>query len=81
MTARTTTARAWHSSQLVARMRFWWHASTEIHELTRDHDLEERVIAEAATRLSPGPWNIAWLFRRREVHSTDWPATASGRRL
>jgi hypothetical protein len=53
------------------RIRFWWCASTGIHELTRDHDREERVIAEAAIGLSPGPANIAWLFRRGRNRPAD----------
>lgn len=52
------------TSRFIDRVRFWWQASAEIHEVTRDRDLEERMIAEAATRLDPGPGNIAWLFRR-----------------
>lgn len=64
MSRRTTESTHRQNSPILERIRFWWHASTEIHELTRDHDLEERVIAEAAVRLSPGPSNIAWLFRR-----------------
>ena len=73
-TRRTETANR-RSSPILERIRFWWHASTEIHELTRDHDLEERVIAEAVIRLSPGPSNIAWLFRR----GRSWPAAQSAR--
>lgn len=57
----------------VERIRFWWRASSGIHDLTRDHDLEERVIAEAAVRLSPGPSNIAWLFRRARTRPTEQP--------
>ncbi|ROP63438.1 hypothetical protein [Curtobacterium sp. ZW137] len=47
------------------RIATWWAVSTEIHELTRDREREERVRAEAAVRLAPGPWAIADLFRRR----------------
>ncbi|WP_139195170.1 hypothetical protein [Curtobacterium sp. MCBA15_001] len=43
----------------------WWTGTTEITELTRDRALEDRVRAEAAVRLAPGPWAIADLFRRR----------------
>ncbi|MGN8048723.1 hypothetical protein ACTJKO_03470 [Curtobacterium sp. 22159] len=64
MSRLTTESTHRQSSPILERVRFWWRASTEIHELTRDHDFEERVIAEAAIRLSPGPSNIAWLFRR-----------------
>ncbi|KTR23166.1 hypothetical protein L2091_01750 [Curtobacterium albidum] len=64
MSRRTTESTHRQGSPILGRVRFWWHASTEIHELTRDHDLEERVIAESAIQLSPGPSNIAWLFRR-----------------
>jgi hypothetical protein len=55
------------------RIWFWWRASTEIHKLTREYALEERIIAEAATRLSPGASNIAWLFRRRPAQSAAQP--------
>ncbi|WIE78927.1 hypothetical protein [Curtobacterium sp. MCSS17_016] len=47
------------------RLRFRWRAEQEIHELTRDRELEERVRAEAAVRLAPGPWHLGELFRRR----------------
>ncbi|MCS6580247.1 hypothetical protein [Curtobacterium citreum] len=49
----------------LGRLRFRWHAEQEIHELTRDRELEERVRAEAAVRLTPGPWHLGELFRRR----------------
>jgi hypothetical protein len=49
----------------LGRMRFRWRAEQEIHELTRDRELEERVRAEAAVRLAPGPWHLGELFRRR----------------
>ncbi|WIB42630.1 hypothetical protein [Curtobacterium sp. MCLR17_058] len=49
----------------LGRLRFRWRAEQEIHELTRDRQLEERVRAEAAVRLAPGPWHLGELFRRR----------------
>lgn len=49
----------------LGRLRFRWRAEQEIHELTRDRELEERVRAEAAVRLAPGPWHLGELFRRR----------------
>lgn len=49
----------------LGRQRFRWRAEQEIHELTRDRELEERVRAEAAVRLAPGPWHLGELFRRR----------------
>ncbi|PZE30215.1 hypothetical protein [Curtobacterium sp. MCLR17_042] len=49
----------------LGRLRFRWRAEQEIHELTRDRELEERVRAEAAVRLTPGPWHLGELFRRR----------------
>ncbi|MCS6588359.1 hypothetical protein [Curtobacterium flaccumfaciens] len=49
----------------LGRLRFRWRAEQEIHELTRDRELEERVRAEAAVRLTPGPWHLRELFRRR----------------
>ncbi|MGY2898488.1 hypothetical protein ACVKXF_001111 [Curtobacterium sp. PvP017] len=49
----------------LGRVRFRWRAEQEIHELTRDRALEERVRAEAAVRLAPGPWHLGELFRRR----------------
>ncbi|NQW90039.1 hypothetical protein HQQ88_06995 [Curtobacterium sp. VKM Ac-2861] len=50
---------------LLGRLRFRWRAEQEIHDLTRDRALEERVRAEAAVRLAPGPWHLGELFRRR----------------
>ncbi|MCJ1715253.1 hypothetical protein [Curtobacterium sp. VKM Ac-2922] len=50
---------------LLGRVAMWWTATTEIAELTRDREREDRVRAEAAVRLAPGPWAIADLFRRR----------------
>lgn len=47
-----------------ARLRFRWQAEQELHELTRNRALEQRVLAEAAVRLQPGPWAIGLLFRR-----------------
>lgn len=47
------------------RLRFRFRAEQEIHDLTRDRAREERVLAEAAVRLAPGPWNVTLLFRRR----------------
>ncbi|MBO9038284.1 MULTISPECIES: hypothetical protein [Curtobacterium] len=47
------------------RLRFRLRAEQEIHELTRDRELEDRVRAEAAVRLAPGPWHLGALFRRR----------------
>lgn len=55
------------------RLLMWWQATTEITELTRDRDYEERVIAEAAVRLAPSPSAIALLFRRRP-HRRHAPA-------
>ncbi|PYY59616.1 MULTISPECIES: hypothetical protein [unclassified Curtobacterium] len=49
----------------LGRLRFRLRAEQEIHELTRDRELEERVRAEAAVRLAPGPWHLGELFRRR----------------
>ncbi|WP_284754930.1 hypothetical protein [Curtobacterium sp. ME-Dv--P-122a] len=49
----------------LGRLRFRWRAEQEIHELTRDRELEKRVRAEAAVRLAPGPWHLGELFRRR----------------
>ncbi|MBT1675582.1 hypothetical protein [Curtobacterium aurantiacum] len=49
----------------LSRLRFRLRAEQEIHELTRDRELEERVRAEAAVRLTPGPWHLGELFRRR----------------
>lgn len=49
----------------LGRLQFLWRAEQEIHELTRDRALEERVRAEAAVRLAPGPWHLGELFRRR----------------
>lgn len=69
MTDHRTKTTGRYSSAVIERVRFWWRASTEIHELTRDHALEEHVIAEAATRLAPGPANIAWLFRHGPARS------------
>ncbi|QQD76149.1 hypothetical protein I8920_15370 [Curtobacterium sp. YC1] len=51
---------------LLQRLRFRLRAEQEIHELTRDRELEERVRAEAAVRLVPGPWHLGALFRRRQ---------------
>ncbi len=42
----------------------WWQTTAEITELTRDHERERRVRAEAAVRLAPNPGSIADLFRR-----------------
>lgn len=53
------------ASGFLGRLRFRWRAEQEIHELTRDRELEERVRAEAAVRLTPGPWHLGELFRRR----------------
>ncbi|MBT1582872.1 MULTISPECIES: hypothetical protein [Curtobacterium] len=53
------------STGFVSRLRFRLRAEQEIHELTRDRELEERVRAEAAVRLAPGPWHLGELFRRR----------------
>lgn len=47
------------------RIRFRLHAEREIDELTRDRAREERIRAEAAVRLAPGPWHLGELFRRR----------------
>ncbi|ROQ16473.1 MULTISPECIES: hypothetical protein [unclassified Curtobacterium] len=49
----------------LSRLRFRWRAEQEIHDLTRDRALEQRVRAEAAVRLAPGPWHLGELFRRR----------------
>ncbi|WP_263055322.1 hypothetical protein [Curtobacterium sp. RIT-PI-V] len=49
----------------LGRLRFRWRAEQEIHDLTRDRALEERVRAEAAVRLAPGAWHLGELFRRR----------------
>uniref|UniRef100_A0A942T020 Uncharacterized protein n=1 Tax=Neobacillus citreus TaxID=2833578 RepID=A0A942T020_9BACI len=75
MTAHTT-----KTSHRIERIRFWWRASAEIHELTRDHDREERIIAEAAIRLSPGPSNIAWLFRRGPARLASKPSRGDSTR-
>ncbi|SFF54734.1 hypothetical protein [Curtobacterium sp. YR515] len=47
------------------RVRFRLRAEREIEELTRDRAREDRIRAEAAVRLAPGPWHLAELFRRR----------------
>lgn len=47
------------------RIRFRLHAEREIDELTRDRAREERIRAEAAVRLAPGPWHLGELLRRR----------------
>lgn len=47
------------------RVRFRLRAEREIEELVRDRAREERIRAEAAVRLAPGPWHLAELFRRR----------------
>jgi len=47
------------------RLRFRLRAEREIDDLTRDHAREDRIRAEAAVRLTPGPWHLAELFRRR----------------
>jgi len=49
----------------VERLRFRLRAEREIDELTRDRAREDRVRAEAAVRLTPGPWHLAELFRRQ----------------
>lgn len=64
-TASVPTAAAAAPLGFLARLRFRWRAEQEIHELTRDRALEERVRAEAAVRLAPGPWHLGELFRRR----------------
>lgn len=46
------------------RLRFRWRVEQEVHELTRDREHEERVVAQAAVHLQPGPWSIALLARR-----------------
>lgn len=51
---------------LLQRLRFRLRAEQEIHELTRDRELEARVRAEAAVRLAPGPWHLGALFRRQQ---------------
>lgn len=50
---------------LVERIRFRLRAEREIDDLTRDRAREERIRAEAAVRLAPGPWHLGALFRRR----------------
>jgi hypothetical protein len=59
----TTAPRTPHS--FVERLRFRLRAEREIDELTRDRARDERIRAEAAVRLAPGPWHLAELFRRR----------------
>lgn len=49
----------------VERLRFRLRAEREIDELTRDRAREDRVLAEAAVRLAPGPWHLGQLLRRR----------------
>ena len=49
----------------VERLRFRLRAEQEIVELTRDRGHEDRVRAEAAVRLAPGPWHLGELLRRR----------------
>ncbi|WP_439693123.1 hypothetical protein ACRQ4B_02455 [Curtobacterium sp. SP.BCo] len=49
----------------VERIRFRLRAEREIDDLTRDHAHADRVRAEAAVRLAPGPWHLVELFRRR----------------
>ncbi|MBT1608416.1 hypothetical protein [Curtobacterium flaccumfaciens] len=51
---------------LLQRLRFRLRAEQEIHELTRDRELEARVRAEAAVRLTPGPWHLGALFQRQQ---------------
>lgn len=63
-TSSVETARTLPAPSRWDRLRFRWHAEQEIHDLTRDREHEERVVAEATVRLQPGPWNIALLFRR-----------------
>lgn len=53
------------------RLRMWWQGTTEITELTRDREREERIIAEASVRLAPSAANIAWLFRSTPHTSTS----------
>ncbi|MBA8989252.1 hypothetical protein FHW23_000484 [Curtobacterium pusillum] len=49
----------------VERIRFRLRAEREIDELTRDRAQEDRIRAEAAVWLAPGPWRVGELFRRR----------------
>lgn len=63
-TASVATPHPAHAPGRWARLRFRWRAEQEIHDLTRDPANEERVLAEAAVRLQPGPWNVGLLFRR-----------------
>lgn len=59
------TARPAAPLSFLGRIRFRLHAEREIDELTRDRAREERIRAEAAVRLTPGPWHLGELFRRR----------------
>lgn len=45
------------------RLRLWWQMQAEVTELTRDRAHEGRVLAEAAVRLTPGPWMLTAAFR------------------
>ena len=62
----------------VGRLIMWFDASAEIHELTRDRALEERVLNQAATVLSPGPWSLGLLFQRRPHPCDQDPQLPSG---
>lgn len=46
-----------------SRLRFRREAERGIDDLTRDQVRDDRIRAEAAVRLAPGPWAIAELFR------------------
>lgn len=59
------TVRATEPLNFLERLRFRLHAEREIEELTRDRARDERIRAEAAVRIAPGPWHLAELFRRR----------------
>lgn len=50
---------------VVATVKMWWDGAGEIEQLTRDVEREQRILAEAAVQLVPGPWAIANLFKQR----------------
>lgn len=45
------------------------HGEREIDDLTRDHDRDQRILAEAAVRLSLDAWPLSYLFRSRTWRS------------
>lgn len=59
------TVRATEPLTFLERVRFRLHAGREIEELTRDRARDDRIRADAAVRLAPGPWHLAELVRRR----------------